>query len=317
MEFIEIIQNKINNLSSGFSLKEKRLFVEELSERYRKRESKLFIQNEGHRLAYLLTRFPATFAVLESVVDELKKRLPDLTISSYADWGCGPGLSLGILKAAFPMMDAVSFVEKDSGWMSFGKPLLKELFQEVKQNWYPVDFTNSLDTSPDLSLFSYSLGELPIKQAVQVAERAWMRTNKILVIIEPGTPVGFSYIKELRSTFIKQGAFIVAPCAHQNSCPMAQEKGEWCHFSKRLNRSSEHRMLKSAELGYEDEKYAYLIVSKEPAAAYQGRLVHSIQKRPGHMIMELCTEKGIEKKVVTKSQPLYRQVRKMEWGDAL
>ena len=317
MDFLEIIHHKLEGLSASFSLKEKRLFAEELSDHYRNRSSNQFIRHEGHRLAYLLTRFPATFAVLEAVIQELKSRLPALTISSYADWGCGPGLSLGMLKAAFPMMDVVSFIEKDAGWMNFGKQLLKELFQEVKQDWCSADFTHDVETRSDLSLFSYSLGELPLKQALEVAERAWTQTNKTLVIIEPGTSLGFSYIKELRSMFIKLGNHIVAPCAHHNSCPLAQEKGAWCHFSKRLNRSSEHRQIKSAELGYEDEKYAYLIVSKEPAAAYQGRLIHSIQKRPGHMILELCTKHGIEKKVITKSHALYKQTKKLDWGDSL
>ena len=72
MDFLESIHHKIEELSSSVSIKEKRQFAEELSDRYRNRASNQFIRHEGHRLAYLLTRFPATFAVLQAVIQDLR-----------------------------------------------------------------------------------------------------------------------------------------------------------------------------------------------------------------------------------------------------
>ena len=42
----------------------------------------------------------------------------------------------------------------------------------------------------------------------------------MLVLVEPGTPQGFARIREARAALIAEGAHIVAPCTHENVCPM-------------------------------------------------------------------------------------------------
>jgi ribosomal protein RSM22 (predicted rRNA methylase) len=108
--------------------------------------------------------------------------------------------------------------------------------------------------------------------------------------------------------------------------------GDWCHFSQRLERSSQHRQLKGGELGYEDEKFSYLIAARSETLASdaspgatshgvtsqkQARIVRHPGKHSGHIQLSLCTTQGkIENRTVTRSsKSAYKLARKAEWGD--
>jgi hypothetical protein len=41
-------------------------------------------------------------------------------------------------------------------------------------------------------------------------------------------------------------------------------RGDWCHFATRLARSRTHRLAKGAERGFEDEKFAYAVLTRSP-----------------------------------------------------
>ncbi len=92
----------------------------------------------------------------------------------------------------------------------------------------------------------------------------WAKTNDTLLIVEPGTPSGYQRILDARAQLIKNGAHVIAPCPHDDACPLV--KPDWCHFSQRLQRSRVHKQLKSAELPYEDEKFIYVALSRAPVA---------------------------------------------------
>jgi ribosomal protein RSM22 (predicted rRNA methylase) len=90
----------------------------------------------------------------------------------------------------------------------------------------------------------------------------------------------------------------------------------WCHFSVRLPRLKIHKLLKEASLGYEDEKYCYVILSKTAPPPYS-RIVASPEHHSGHTKLTLCTPPGIiAKTTFTRSQgPIYKTVKKLEWGE--
>ena len=136
---------------------------------------------------------------------------------------------------------------------------------------------------------SYALNECLPETRRDIVAKAWQATKETLVLIEPGTPLGFSAIKTARTQLIKEGGFLVAPCTHENACPLTE--GDWCHFSARLERLPFHRKIKDAQLGYEDEKYSYLIVSKKPFVRPAERIVRQVLQRPGHLILDVCGQK--------------------------
>src|SRR5262249_58863482 len=82
----------------------------------------------------------------------------------------------------------------------------------------------------DLVVISSARGDLSAAAAEAVIRKAWACAKKFLVVIEPGTPRGFTAVNAARSFLIAGGAEVVAPCPHRKACPMAAA-GDWCHFS--------------------------------------------------------------------------------------
>ena len=125
----------------------------------------------------------------------------------------------------------------------------------------------------DLVVAGYLLGELGHDREEPALWSWWQATKDELVIIEPGTPAGFERLRVASSRLVSWGAHVTAPCPHDGPCPMAGS--DWCHFAVRLERTSLHRELKGARLGYEDEKYAYIVVSPHLPPPPAARLVRS------------------------------------------
>ena len=210
-------------------------------------------------------------------------------------------------------------MESDEAWLKLGSRIAGKSLQPVlrQAEWVRQDLRNELHCSAhDLVVISYALGELPPSAAAALLSQAWSCATKFLVIIEPGTMRGFGVVNVVRSALIAAKAHILAPCPHQDVCPMARTD-DWCHFSQRLERTSQHRQLKGGALAYEDEKFSYIIASRQRSAPVGSRIVRHPQKRSGHVQLTLCASHGIETRTVTRSQKQdYKLARKAEWGGA-
>lgn len=279
-----------------------------------------FLDTEGHRLAYIATRMPATYAVVLKVLQEVDRCLPSLNCETLLDLGAGPGTVLWACVEAFPFLKQVTMIEQDEHLINLGKRLSSKGSHPLlnSANWLRGDFSTLQELgSYDCIVLSYSLGELPQEVQIKVIELCWKSAKKALILIEPGTPYGFQGVLAARTRLIDMGAFIAAPCPHTNRCPLAVN-GDWCHFSQRLERTSEHRILKEAQLGYEDEKYSYLVASKKQGDTYFERILRHPQKRSGHIHFTLCTEDGVKQKIVSKRDgEAYKNAKKADWGDVL
>jgi ribosomal protein RSM22 (predicted rRNA methylase) len=332
----------------------------QLSEHYKAADfSTAAVTNEAQRAAYLAVRMPATYAAIRRVLAEIPFHIPPLEITlpapqaeirqrapaeiqlpappseitlpapqaeikSLLDIGAGPGTALFAAAEEFPLQRA-TLIEVDTEWLALGKRLAAQSPLPAVQSaqWTRQDLRSGFSCSPhDLVVVSYTLGELPPSAADSVLRKAWSCTGKFLVIIEPGTPRGFAAINSARSALIANAARIVAPCPHQSACPMAAA-GDWCHFSQRVERTSLHRQLKGGTLGYEDEKFSYVIAVKPEIANGQNsqsysRIVRHPGKHSGHIQLTLCTPQGlIENRTVARSsKAAYKAARKAEWGDS-
>lgn len=269
------------------------------------------IQTVHQRLSYLATRLPATYAVCHHVLGILARY--DLEFPSHLDLGAGPGTASICARYLFPEIKTLTLMDQDSAFKDFaenflGKDTLTYHLKDITQEKaFPAH---------ELITLSYAINELSEAAATAVIHKAWHATKQALVIIEPGTPKAFARLKQLREELIGYGAHILAPCPHNGPCPMAVD--DWCHFSVRLERTALHKYIKDATLSFEDEKFCYLIAVKEkgliPAPA---RIIKRPLKRPGHVILDLCTPNGLERKTVSKKhKDLYKQVTHASWGDA-
>ncbi len=297
------MQNQIELLSQGIPVKMLQQAFEELSARYRAKE-KPYLTSHTHYLAYLITRMPATNAALSQVF----KQAHNFDPLSLLDLGAGPGTGYLAAKTYFPNLSQATLVEADAKFIALGKQLITDSVL-----WQHTALPCPLKPH-DLVLLSYSLNEM--KDPAQIVKTAWQATQQLLVIIEPGTPEGYQRIIEMRTMLLSLGAHMVAPCPNALPCPM--QESNWCHFPARLSRSKLHKQLKGGDLGYEDEKFSYLIVSKTAYDTPRARIVAPLGMHTGHVQLTLCSEGELKSCTVSqKDKLLYKKCRKAEWGDSL
>jgi ribosomal protein RSM22 (predicted rRNA methylase) len=308
------LQEKIDQILETASPAILRKAREHLSQTYREvNSSKPIFANEEMRLAYLGARFPATYAASHYVIWELLKQKPDFQCQTLLDLGSGPATATLAAMDLIPEIHKAILMEKSQDAIQLGKQLLTDL-SEIE--WICKDL-KSVESFPsaDLAILSYSLGE--IKPFASFIDRLWKADIDTLAIIEPGTPKGYQTILEARDLFLRLNAHIIAPCPHAKPCPL--KGSNWCHFSTRLERTKLHRLLKEGTVGFEDEKFSYLIVSRDPSQKEKGdRILRHPFKGSGHVRLTLCTGDGmeVEKTISKKDKEIYRKARNAAWGDS-
>lgn len=274
------------------------------------------LRSEAERIAYAMVRMPATFAALRAALAETSIRLPDWQPSSMLDLGTGPGTSIWAAADIFPSLQRITAVERTAELVRLGQELTTSAREPVHSaRWLVADFNRwTSHESFDLVVASYSLGELPEADRRAVINRIWPSTRGALVVIEPGTRKGFGVISDLRDQLLGSGAKLAAPCPHGRECPM-RVAGDWCHFSARVERTAEHRRLKQGELGYEDEKFSYVVATRMDPRTPPSRIVRHPLRFSGFVKLQLCTDDGIRERTITKSQKeSYRAVKRADWG---
>ena len=265
------------------------------------------------RAAYLVTRLPATFAADLFVFRELQRLISDFQPRSILDLGAGPGTASWAAIAVWSSIAETTLIESNREMCATGKRLANTHPVLNGAKWVQADLRSAVLPPADLIVLSYTIGELG--DSAEVVRTAWSAAQKVLVIVEPGTPRNFEKVARVRQDLISQGAHIVAPCPHLERCPM-WTANDWCHFAVRLERTAEHRRMKGGELGYEDEKFSYLAFAKEPLPHAQARIVRHPLVRSGHIQLTLCEASGLATPMITKSKKdAFRAARKAKWGD--
>lgn len=281
-------------------------------------------------IAYLSCRMPATFAACREVFYRLRELLPNFTPTSFLDYGAGPATAYFAVRDLYDTIASATLIERDPSFISLGKKLIAA-FDESKSStnsqttWKQIR-AEEVKTEPhDIVSASYMLSELTEESREHVIKNFWNATTGALVLVEPGTPKGYATLMQARTILLGDGATIVAPCPHQLACPMSGHSDAWCHFSIRLARTKLHKNVKDAKLGYEDEKFSYLIAAKACVSTSpqhscrHSRIVGHIAKHSGHLNVALCTPQGtLEEKTISKRHnELYKIAKKASWGDVL
>lgn len=318
MQLPSSLQAAIESATESLGLQQLIAGREELTRRYRQPVpgSQLMI-TDAQRQSYVISRMPATYAALQAALQAIRERA-DLPIKSLLDLGAGPGTGMWAACDHFPEMETITLIEKDQALLTLGKQLAQ--FSECKAmqsaHWQAADLEKMGDLLPhDCVLLSYSIGELNPQRIEPLLNLCWEATRQLLLIVEPGTPVGFERIRLIRRQLIELGAHLIAPCPHHLACPM--EGGDWCHFAARVERTALHRRLKGGSLGYEDEKFSYVAATKTPFPLPASRILSQPIRHSGHIELKLCTPSGVQWPTISKKMgERYKQARKGEWGDS-
>lgn len=297
MQLPEELQTAIEQIFENVSPLGLRKARESLTREYRSGGVSPFA-DESKRLAYLGARMPATYAAVHKVLKNVRLS------GTLLDLGAGPGTATWAALDLFPDLEKIILIEKSMEAIEFGKKLAHSIPQAV---WLQQNLTDPIPRA-NAAILSYVLGEL--RESEKLVEKAFEAVDT-LILIEPGTPAAFQRMKRLRQLLIDKKAHIIAPCPHSYVC-----QNDWCHFSARVERSRFHRLLKEGSLGFEDEKFCYLIASKSPGSNFPSRIIRHPNKQSGYVRLALCTDEGtlVEKTVSRKDKELYRKARGSDWG---
>lgn len=319
MELPWDLKNALESELTSLSSRRLARVASELSGRYRTNKpasGKSFIKSQEDVDAYIAFRMPATYAAVYSALKQVKEVLCQWSPETFMDAGAGPGTAMWSASEVYPGLHTATLLEREEGMIELGQRLAKYSQSGFIQNakWIRTDITGDWNASSyDLVTASYVLGELDEQHRNTFIRKLWQATAHTLVIIEPGTPAGFSRIKQAREILIGEGALIIAPCPCNMPCPM---KGDnWCHFSQRVSRSRLHKQVKDGELPYEDEKFSFIAVSRVEGQLVPGRVLRHPQVRKGHIEFEICTPDGISSKTITRrDKEIFRIAKDLSWG---
>ena len=267
--------------------------------------------------AYMVARLPATFSSVEASLRALREQRPSWAPSSLLDLGSGTGAGSWAAVSVFPSIASITLVERESSMIKVGSRIASKASREALREavWMQADATRPPKGTWDLVIASYLLTEVPQVSATAAVLEWWKSCSGELALVDAGTPFGFEGIRQARHELIQAGATITAPCPHDETCPMSG--GNWCHFAIRLQRTSAHRKIKGAVVGFEDEKYSYVIASRQSPSQTLGRVLRHPQIRSGHVKLELCEPQGLGTEIVTRrDRDRYKLARRVKWGDS-
>ncbi|TDW76811.1 small ribosomal subunit Rsm22 family protein [Kribbella pratensis] len=290
--------------------------VDALSHRYRTEQvddTAAGMRDHLDALAYAVTRMPATFRALYAALSAADRHI-DASFTTHLDLGGGTGAAAWAASAIWPTI-TTEIIERQPAAISLGK----QLAEGNRWRWTTADlrhWTKPRDPSAsaesvDLITIGYVLNELTDSLRRTLIQTA-ARFATTIVLVEPGTPHGHRRTLEARDQLIDDGFTIAAPCPHQGECPT-----DWCHFAARLPRTELHRVLKDGTRNYEEERFSYVVATRDPVRPAPARVIRRPGRPKGRVVLELCTSAGAAQQlIVPKSDDAYRAARGISWGDA-
>src|ERR1700722_20264480 len=236
-----------------------------------------FTRAEARAMGYLAARFPATYAAVAAAL----KQVPDAALlgcESVLDLGAGPGTATWALQERRPGLKTARLLESNAEMLGHAQALAA-VYPDLKVSFHSGDLAEQIRLSApaDLVVLAYVLSELDEAAQAALLQAAWDKARRGLFLLEPGTPETSRRVLAAQTQWVGLGGRLIAPCPQSGPCPMdparkapaakTPAKPEWCHFAVRLERRGLHKYVKGGDLGYEDEKFSWVFVSKDPALA--------------------------------------------------
>ena len=298
MELPLICRENLNTLTEHAELSALRQCVRRMTENYRTESGKgsVLVRTGDEVLAYAAVRMPATFGAVSSALKQTLSCLSAEThdgIRTVLDLGAGTGAGAWAVSVPFPEAE-ITCVERETEMIRIGKALRENAAGTVQ--WEQADALSAVrryaesGKTFDLVLASYMTNELSDADRERLTADLWRITGKVLLIIEPGTVVGASILRNIRTVLLSHGARIAAPCPCSGICPLPET--DWCHFAVRIARSRLHKLLKGGDVPYEDEKFSYLACTKDTPIPCGTRILRHPMKESGRISLSPAPRKA-------------------------
>ena len=287
-----------------------------ISEHYRRAgSSRAVVGEQSDAIAYALSRMPATFAAVSRVFEEVQRCAPDFAPATLLDAGAGPGTAAWAAGESFDGL-AKTLFDHNSQFLALARTIAAGLADEAEVLQHDLG-RFELHRRFDLVTCAYALTELADNAAFETARRLWAHTSGVLVIVEPGRPRDYHRLMEVRTRLVELGGTVLAPCPHDAPCPLVVP--DWCHFSVRLSRSREPMRMKGGTLGYEDEKFSYLVIAHPGIGTRTAaRVIRTPEENKFSVSLPLCAPHGTEVRVVpSRDKVAFKAARKLGWGDSV
>lgn len=308
------LESKLHGLSRGDAAGR----AAAISTTYRAGGTSQAIRSATDALAYALARMPATYAAVAACLNALTELRPDFAPRSLLDLGAGPGTASFAAAEAFASLGGFTLLDANPALRALALDLAAGASRLAAIDYRLGDGGATLSQAPaaDLVIASYVINELTETERGKLAGQLWTKTRDTLLVVEPGTPAGYARVIELRRQVIALGGFVATPCPHEADCPLRAP--DWCHFTQRLPRSRAHMLLKQASVPFEDEKFAYVALTRAPPAVRLARVLAQPVVTKVAVTAKLCTAAGVViADVPRRDKARSSRAKRWRWGDAV
>jgi len=204
-------------------------------------------------------------------------------IQSIVDFGSGPSTARLAFEAFWGTDKKIKWTNIDSSKtaLKYGKRL--EENWKIKSEFTTSDSIPNSTSENELLLLSFSNCEgLSLDKALDY---------KNILILEPGQQSFSKKLIEFRSKALDLGFEVLAPCPHQDLCPMRQGAKNWCHDT-----APKPLHLNKFDLPFSKNRlnFSYLLLSrtssnqKSEQKPRHARLIGDLRKEKGKTKVAIC-----------------------------
>ena len=298
-----------------------------LSERYRAERDpaagtpRPMASGSKEALGYAALVLPAAYAQLAGAMAATAERAPSFAPTTMLDLGSGPGTALWAAAEQWPTLATVHAWERETAFIELGRKLAarSSLPPVLDAQWRQITLGGALPQHTaqyDLIVMGHVLNEMDERVREALVRSAWERCSGVLLIVEPGTSAALPVVRAARDLLLEEGARTLAPCAHDASCPLAND---WCHFPQKLFRPHFQRRAKEGSAGWEEAKFSYAAMARfAPESPIWGRLIHQPRVNKAGAVLVVSSRDGIVRpRIPKRDRAAYKAAADLKWGDAI
>ncbi|KAG8760224.1 37S ribosomal protein S22 [Serendipita sp. 396] len=247
-------------------------------------------------LAYAVITLPGQVSAIQSILHELKVRLPlDWSVNTVLDFGSQTGAAFWSTLTFFGKQiegwDNQETLVKETSLKRYigfdNRRGLTSVAERIgsdastgecnvmhRQFWRDLDEFDleqiRMDKEKCLAISAFVLSQLPTPAArKQLVKEMWESEAETMIIVDQGTVDGFRAVADAREYLLRlgnaksnePGAHVVAPCAHDGKCPL-RDTPDRCSFRQRFQRPDFQRKTKHAKNSFEDVYYSYTVIKR-------------------------------------------------------